>query len=246
MDIEHFLKSAHAVAGVLMDSQFGLAQKIFRSVQVTRQVVSTNTNLGIVLLCVPIVQACIQLPNKTLRQSIQDEIEGLDIDDAQLILDAIQLADPSGLGTSEVHDVFEPASAPVRVIMSHAKDKDLIARQYACGYTDIFGKGFDTIDRLLELGLNESEVVTAVFLFFLGEHPDTHIVRQHGSVVAAEIQREAVILFQEFQDSIQERAMLDQLLRFDSEWKSREINPGTSADLTVATLFAHSIVNEVN
>ena len=246
MDIEHFLKSAHAVSSVLMDSQLGLAQKIIRSVQVTQQVVSTNTNLGIILLCVPIVQACIHLPNKTLQQSIQDEIEGLDIDDAQMILDAIRTAAPTGLGTSDAHDVFEPARVSVHEIMSYAKDKDLIARQYACGYTDIFGNGIDTIDKLSESGMNETEVVTAIFLHFLSEYPDSHIVRQHGSLVATEIQREATILFQEFQVSMMENAMLDQLLLFDAEWKSREINPGTSADMTVATLFAHSIVNEVN
>jgi triphosphoribosyl-dephospho-CoA synthase len=37
--------------------------------------------------------------------------------------------------------------------------------------------------------------------------------------------------------------LLPDLLAWDAALKDREINPGTSADLTVATLFAHRIRN---
>lgn len=246
MDVEHFLKSAYAVAGVLMNSELRLAQKIFLSVQATQQAVAMNTNLGIILLCAPIVQACIALPTNTLRQSVQDEIETLDIEDARLIVDAIRLAAPSGLGKSKHYDVFESVNSPILEIMAYAQDKDMIARQYASGYSDIFEFGFQTIDTLLQIDLGESDLVTGLFLSFLSEYPDSHVFRQHGSAVAEKIQNEADELYCKLKDTGPTGAILDQLLCVDADWKQRDINPGTSADLTVATLFAHSIVNGVN
>ncbi len=246
MDVEHFLKSAYAVAGVLMNSELTLAQKIFESVQATQQVVAMNTNLGIILLCAPIVQACIVRSTTTLRQSIQDEIEALEVEDARLIVDAIRVAAPSGLGKSKHYDVFEPVSSPIREIMAYAQDRDMIARQYASGYSDIFGFGFQTIEALRKINPGESELVTGLFLSFLSEYPDSHVFRQHGSAVAEEVQKEAVELCCKFLDTRPTSEIMDQLLRVDSEWKRRDINPGTTADLTVATLFAHGIVNGVN
>ena len=246
MDVEHFLKSAYAAAGVLMNPELNLAQKIFQSVQATQQAVAINTNLGIILLCAPIVQACIALPNKTLRQSVQDEIEALDIDDARLIIDAIRLAAPSGLGKSKHYDVFEPVNSPIREIMAYAQDRDMIARQYASGYVDVFRFGFQTIDRLLQSNFTEGDLVTGVYLSFLSEYLDSHVSRQHGAAVAEEIQNEATELYFMFSETRPTNAISDHLLRVDMEWKQRDINPGTSADLTVATLFAHSITNAVN
>ncbi len=246
MDVEHFLMSAYAVAGVLMNSELTLAQKIYQSVQATQQAVAMNTNLGIILLCAPIGQACIALPVKSLEQSVQDEIESLDIEDARLIIDAIRLAAPSGLGKSERYDVFEPVNSPIREIMAYAQDRDMIARQYTSGYADIFEFGFQTIDSLLQTDLGESDLVTGVYLSFLCEYPDSHVSRQHGMAVAEEVQNEAGELFGKFQGTRPTGTILDQLLRIDADWKQRDINPGTSADLTVATLFAHSIVNGVN
>ena len=38
-----------------------------------------------------------------------------------------------------------------------------------------------------------------------------------------------------------DEARFDLLLEFDERLKARNINPGTSADLTVASLFAHKL-----
>jgi triphosphoribosyl-dephospho-CoA synthase len=37
--------------------------------------------------------------------------------------------------------------------------------------------------------------------------------------------------------------MAGPLVAFDASLKERKLNPGTSADLTVATLFAYALVN---
>ncbi|MDE0309678.1 MAG: triphosphoribosyl-dephospho-CoA synthase [Acidiferrobacterales bacterium] len=243
MEVEHFLKSAYAVAGVLGNSQLGTAQKIYQSVQATRQAVAMNTNLGIILLCVPIAQACSAMPTKTLQQSVHDEIEALGIQRSRLIVDAIRLAAPSGLGKSARHDVCEPVNATIREIMAFAQESDMIARQYATGFADVFQFGFDA---MAQFDSDQSESVTGLYLCYLSAYPDTHVCRQHGLAVAKEVQNEAGELCRKFQQAGLTGALFDQLLSVDTQWKQRDINPGTSADLTVATLFAHQLVNEVN
>jgi triphosphoribosyl-dephospho-CoA synthase len=79
------------------------------------------------------------------------------------------------------------------------------------------------------------------FLGFLTAFPDSHIVRKRGLAVAERIQRQASAL------QIQARAarsldeILPTLLSWDAELKQSGINPGTSADLTVATVFVHRL-----
>ena len=246
MNVEMFLQSAYAVSTVAEEPDLGLAEKIYSSVEVTNKAVSTNTNLGIILLCMPIVQACRNLPLKTLHQSVDDAIEGLSTKDTQLIFEAIRLASPSGLGESNHYDVAHPVNASFRTVMEYAKDRDFIARQYANGFADIFHLGIPEIDKLMDEGMSEVDIVTALFLFYLCTYRDTHIVRQHGNEVAEEVRCRADSLYRVFRESGLSDQVLSELLNADSAWKKRDINPGTTADMTVATLFAHSIVNGVN
>ena len=71
--------------------------------------------------------------------------------------------------------------------------------------------------------------------------PDTHIVRKFDMGVAEAVRREAVDWRDAFAAASDPEAIADGLLGWDAALKSRGINPGTSADLTVATLFASSL-----
>ncbi|HEY4173953.1 MAG TPA: triphosphoribosyl-dephospho-CoA synthase, partial [Rhodopila sp.] len=78
----------------------------------------------------------------------------------------------------------------------------------------------------------------AVFLEFLAVFPDSHVVRKHGLAVALSVQREAGAVRAALADCADPAAMLPGLLAWDRDLKAQGINPGTSADLTVATAFA--------
>jgi triphosphoribosyl-dephospho-CoA synthase len=82
----------------------------------------------------------------------------------------------------------------------------------------------------------------AVYLAFLAEIPDTHITRKFDAATAEAVRREAVGWGDAFASARDPEALVDRLLKWDGELKSRGINPGTSADLTVATLFASSLL----
>ncbi len=81
-------------------------------------------------------------------------------------------------------------------------------------------------------------------LAFLGGWPDSHIVRKHGPALAQSVTREA----RERHDALRRaRALgglaeeLETLAAWDIELKRQGVNPGTSADLTVATLFVADV-----
>ena len=79
--------------------------------------------------------------------------------------------------------------------------------------------------------------VQRVFLGFLGVIPDSHIVRKHGEAVAQTVMTAAhAWRGHSSPDDESSFASLDESL------KARGINPGTSADLTVATLMIASLL----
>ena len=55
MTIHDFIKSAEAVASVIALPDLTLGQRILLSVEATQKTVACNTNLGIILLCAPLV-----------------------------------------------------------------------------------------------------------------------------------------------------------------------------------------------
>ena len=246
MTVEHFLASAYATAPITCDLNLRLGERIRRSIQATRNAVMMNTNLGTVLLCAPIAIAANGCSTGSLQYSISRVITESGADDAEEILNAIRIAAPSGLGIAEQHDVYQPAAADIHTIMKSAKRKDMIAQQYFNGFADIFDFGFERIEEGISAYINDSDIATRLYLGYLSSYPDSHVLRQHGESVADEVRSTASQLYDELKsvNSMQER-----LMNIDSSWKSRDINPGTSADLTVATLFAYQIENpakEVN
>ena len=243
---EHFLASAFASASIIAQPTLGLGQRIIQSVRATQEAVATNTNLGIILLCAPIAHGYRNISQAGLRQSIQEGITESGVEDAELILNAIGIASPSGLGESAEHDVFEHTTADIQTIMKFAESRDLLARQYSSGFLDIFETGYLAIEEVQARKFGGNEIATAVYLTYLSRFHDSHVLRQHGSNVAEEIKSVGQKLNAHCKRANSISDMHDELMYYDTEWKRRHINPGTSADLTVATLFAYSIESRVN
>jgi triphosphoribosyl-dephospho-CoA synthase len=66
-------------------------------------------------------------------------------------------------------------------------------------------------------------------------------VRKLGARKAVEVQREAIGFQNKLRSAERPAEILPALLGWDAGLKAEGINPGTSADLTVATLFAYRI-----
>jgi len=239
--VADYVSSADVAAGPIARRGAAVGARILGAVEATHAAVGHNTNLGIVLLCAVLARAA-ELQTAQLRVGVADVLASLDLQDARLAFRAIALAAPGGLGRSERHDVFQPATATLREAMAEAAPRDRIARQYATAFDDVFNLGvprFDAAER--RWGQNQRAAALAVYLGFLAAFPDTHIQRKHGAAAAAAVQKEAEPLHARLEAAADHAALLDDVLAFDASLKRRGINPGASADLTVAVLFTRRL-----
>jgi Triphosphoribosyl-dephospho-CoA synthetase len=193
--------------------------------------VGTNTNLGILLLAAPMLAASER--GGAFRPALEAVLRDLDIGDAEEVFAAIRVASPAGLGDAERHDVTAPATVGLREAMAEAADRDRIARQYVTGFSDVLDLGLAEAEAARALGLPPEQVTTAVYFRFAGAFPDSHIVRKFGISAAEAVRRSFVEQAQSLRPYDH-----DALMTFDADLKARGLNPGTSADLTVATELA--------
>jgi len=102
MAVADFRLSAEVSAEALSNPEYSLGEKIYYAVQATRAAVGCNTNLGIILLCAPLVQAINNFEaGETLRYALSRILAMTTLDDASWVFKAITLAAPGGLGDSE-------------------------------------------------------------------------------------------------------------------------------------------------
>jgi triphosphoribosyl-dephospho-CoA synthase len=236
MTMAQFVDSSAAAADPLCAPAARVGVRIRGAVEATIKAAGANTNLGIVLLCAPLAAAA-ELESLELRAALVRVLDGLDIRDADDAFVAIVQAAPAGLGRAERHDVFAPAQATLKQAMAAAADRDSIARQYATAFADVFDLGMTLHAVAMTRWSDPKWATLAVYLGFLSKFPDSHIVRKQGAEAAAEVCRIATKFNALLWSAQQPADLLDDFLTWDAALKTRGINPGTSADLTVATLF---------
>lgn len=241
-----FIASAAAVATVIAAPVLNVGQRIFRAVEATRAAVGCNTNLGIILLIAPLVEAALQSSNEIrLRACLAGVLNALDVEDALHAFRAIRLAAPGGLGASARHDVHLEPTGTLLEAMAEAQNDDRIAFQYASGYQDIFEFGAGRF-RQVKARHGIEWALVSTYLGFLARFPDTHIVRKFGSEAAASISRDAVWLDRVFLQTDTPERLRPHLHEMDRTLKAAGVNPGTSADLTVASALVTVLEDALN
>jgi triphosphoribosyl-dephospho-CoA synthase len=204
-----FLASALAIAEPLDRARRdGVGVAVECAIEATRRVVATNTNLGMVLLLAPLAA----VPSGVnLEEGVETVLAATTVDDSRAVFRAIRHARPGGMGSVPKQDIADEPTLPLRAVMTLAADRDLIARQYAN---------------------------IAAHLTVLSRHPDSLIVRKAGLESAREVSRRAAdLLSAGWPDR---PAAVDMCSTFD-DWlrdPSRRYNPGTTADLVTAALYA--------
>jgi triphosphoribosyl-dephospho-CoA synthase len=232
MTVADFTRSALVSAPLLCRAGAPLGVRIRDAVVATRTAVGQNTNLGILLLCGPLAVAAER------GETVRAVIDGSDLNDAQAVFEAIRIAEPGGLGSADRHDVHQPATVTLREAMALAASRDSVAGQWTNGFANVLGTGMATYDAARARWADPSWAAVAAYLEFLAEIPDSHVQRKHGSAVANVVQQAADRVRRELSACTNPALMLPRLLAWDSDLKAARINPGTSADLTVATAFA--------
>jgi triphosphoribosyl-dephospho-CoA synthase len=244
MSAEDFIRSARACAPALGQRGATLGQRVLEAIRCTQQVVRGNTNLGIVLLAAPLF--CAAEAGADLRTTVAQQLAQLDLSDASLVYQAIRLARPGGMGTSGRHDLSTEPQVTLLEAMREAQHRDSVARQYAQAYRDVFELGVPHwVDALARFG-NESWAATSLYLVYLSTWKDSLIERKFGSATAQAVSDRARDLHSQLCTySESDHDIKARLLSWDDELRSAGLNPGTSADLTVATVFAAKLTRAV-
>ena len=248
MTVHDFIKSADATAELISQAGLTVGERILQAVKATQSAVGMNTNLGLILLCAPLIHAALSPASELdLAQNLARVLDELSVVDGALTAQAIVLAKPAGLGTASQHDVQAEVGINLKQLMLAAADRDHIAWQYANNYDTIFCLALPRFLNAKQAWQDQAKLnseawaTTAVYLALLARHPDSHIVRKHGMDIAQAICLEAQAIEADYLKTDNPKLMQTPLLRWDAALKRRDINPGTSADLTVASLLAYQL-----
>jgi triphosphoribosyl-dephospho-CoA synthase len=247
---EDFLASAAAIGAPLGGAAaHPLGTTIRLAVEETSRWTRSNTNLGMVLLLAPLARAALASPSReaaprtrivehhVLRDALHRVLEETTVEDARETYAAIRQASPGGLGHADKQDVAEEPTISLLETMRLAQHRDGIAREYATGFQTTFECGAPALAAAREDGLSWDDATVETFLTLLAVAPDTHIARRAGTAVALDVSRQArsVLAAGGIRSTAGRRAVhvLDARLR-DAH---NTANPGTTADLTAASIF---------
>jgi triphosphoribosyl-dephospho-CoA synthase len=264
--IEHFLASAVAAApsfeeaakrgiavaeGRLRLDEVGVGQLMKDCVaDIGAWQTGGNTLLGTVILFMPIAVAAGMTPMKSdafdlvaLRKNTKSVVECTTAEDAVRLYETIEIANPSGLNGAPDLDVKDPRSK-TRLIKENvslfevfkiAASYDDVCSEWVRNYPITFDLAYPYLmDQLKKTGLNTAIVHT--FLKVLAERPDTFIARKIGKAKAQRVSEEARKVLE--LGGVETQIGRESIVKFDKKlrYSGNDYNPGTTADITAATL----------
>jgi len=192
-----------------------------------------NTQFGAVLVLMPLVATAASgalTPERT-----RETVASTTVDDAVGFYRAFEHVDvavdepPEGMEPLDVRrgnaavPTLRDRGLTLEAIMERSADIDDVAAEWVGGFDRVFGAA----DRLESLSGPIADRASTVFLELLAEQPDTFVVTRQDRETAEDVTRraQAVLSGDECAD-----ALADELV-------DRDINPGTTADLTAGALF---------
>lgn len=269
---EHFLASAVAVVSSFRKaaqkgisatqeemklSEIGIGKIIKDAVgQVMTWQSGGNTLLGTIILLTPLAAAAgISLTKKPfstskLRKNIKLVVESTTPSDAVDVYDAISLAKPGGLGKTSKLDTTDPASKQKILrdkislfdVFKISSSWDSISFEWVNNYPITFDLGYPYFVKVIKKTNDVNVATVHTFLKVLSEVSDTLIARKVGIEKANEVSKRAEEVLK--QGGLTTTVGRQALSKFDKELRdsTHQLNPGTTADITVAVL-AISILN---
>lgn len=247
MQLEDFLLSAKAIAPVLAQKNLPVGELILQAVQATRTVVNCNTNLGIVLLFAPLCHAIHSCDNfLQLPAALSQVLNNLTVDDAKTCYQAIRLAEAGGLGDAESQDIKSTPTISLKQAMALAQERDTIAKQYLNNYHEIFNIGLPNLTAAIKCEETIEWATALAYLTILSSVPDTLVCRKQSREHANAVTKKAIDLIGKMNSIKKLSDFKNDIIAWDNELKKEAINPGTTADLTAATLLLHAFQSKLS
>jgi len=234
---EHFLGSSVGVFPVLRRAAVKgerIGDLIFDAVQASATwQTAGNCHFGAILLLIPLCAAASRSSTiSQLKTNAIDIVSSTTTRDAVRFYESFQSVN---VRVQEHHylDVNNPDSVhtiqkqrlTLFDIMDLSSSNDTIAREWTEGFPLIF-RGQELLKRFQESGYNLNDSIVCLFLTLLSETPDTLVAKKFGSKVALEVSKKAAHALT--------HGNIDD---FDKELIAKRINPGTTADLVIGSLF---------
>jgi triphosphoribosyl-dephospho-CoA synthase len=241
MQVADFINSAHAIAPIMSQPNIAVGEMILQAITATRTVVDCNTNLGIVLLFAPLcvaIQHCTKF--EQLPEALDKVLNNLTIDDAKLCYQAIRLAEAGGMGKVEQHDIQSIPTITLKQAMEIAQKRDSVARQYANNYDEILSIGLPSLTSAINCRESVEWATAFAYLRILSSTPDTLICRKQGLECAQRVTEKARRLVNKASKNKKLIQLNADIIQWDNELKHKAINPGTTADMTAATLLVYA------
>jgi triphosphoribosyl-dephospho-CoA synthase len=238
---QDYLDSAILSSKELFNQNYSLGKRILESVNVTRSQVNVNTNLGIILLCAPVIQSYIDFDNLDLREGIKKTLSTTSIKDTHDLCAAINISSPGGLGDSDMYDTASYPNASIKQIMNYSQEYDRISYQYSHNFSDIFDFIIPKLEFLNQRYESLDISLSLLFIEILAKIPDSHISRKFGDKIAKKTSNNAHDLLKILDREYDPDYLAKALNNLDYEYKKKGINPGTTADLLVASLMIYKI-----
>ena len=223
--LEHFLASTIFARQALEEAETGIGRigEIIRhAVRDTNCHKGGNTHFGAFILLIPLVYG------KGISGALS-ALEKTDVSDTVAFYKAFAMTSVKMKATDEL-DVNDPRSlTAIRErditlydIMRHSAENDMVAREWVTGFP-LTRRGADL---LKQFGAGRQAIVNT-FLTLLASEPDTFIIKKHGMAAA----RETMLTAREVLDG------KTSLETFDARCIERGINPGSIADITIASIY---------
>lgn len=223
--LEHFLASTIFARSALEEAEGStgrIGEIIKHAVRDTNCHKGGNTHFGAFILLIPLIYG------KGIPGALS-AIEKTDVSDAIAFYKAFAMTSVKMKVTDEL-DVNDPHSLTVireqemtlLDIMQHSAENDMVAREWVTGFP-LTRRGAD----LLKQSGPGRVAIVQTYLTLLATEPDTFIIKKHGTAVA----RQTMLTAREVLDG---RYSLEM---FDSECIEKDINPGSIADIIIASLY---------
>ena len=173
-----------------------------------------------------------------LRHTLRTILAETTIEDARQVYAAIRRAAPGGLGRAASQDVDDDPDVTLLEAMRLAADRDGVAREYATGFETTFERGVPTLERARRDGLPWGDAIVETFLRLLAHDRDTHIVRRTGVEAADRVSALALAALEAGGVRSPEGRQAIEAMDAAIRDPRNSNNPGTTADLTAAAIFA--------
>lgn len=233
-------------------SEAELGKYILQAVNETDKWIETNTNLGIMMMCIPIAAAAaISEGFDEIQENVGRLMDATTVEDAVNLYDAINVADAGGMGDQEEFDVMsEKAKDELRAnnqtmydVLEISAGWDRLASELTNKMPVCFEIGYPCFSNILKTSddvdvVNNATVLT--FMTILSQIPDTLISRKYGDEIAESVSKKASEILK-FRD---DGSFIEKLLEFDDYLYENKYNPGTTADLTAASIFLSYLEKE--